>query len=152
MIVKKLNSGDIIDFKDLLDIFNEVFENNTLLPQDEYLKKLLDNPNFVVIAAEDKKVILGGLTVYILQSYYNEKPVAYIYDVGVKPIYQGKGIGNSLIQFLIAYCKTNGFHEAYVEAETDDVEAVKFYRKTNFSTEMQATHFTYKFSSIDNKS
>ena len=88
--------------------------------------------------------MIGGLTVFILHVYYDEKPVAYIYDVGVKQSHRGKGVGKALMDFVTDYCQKNGFSEAYVETETDDVDAVRFYRKTDFSTEMQATHFTYR--------
>jgi aminoglycoside 3-N-acetyltransferase I len=43
------------------------------------------------------------------------------------------------------FCAQQGFEDAYVEAEADDIDAVGFYRKTKFSTELNATHFTYTF-------
>jgi aminoglycoside 3-N-acetyltransferase I len=148
--LRKLLSNDgIADFKDLIALFNEVFENDSPLPQEAYLSKLLNSNNFFSIVAKHNNEVIGGLTVFILHIYYNESPSAYIYDVGVKPSHQGKGIGKSLMAFLCDYCKRNGFLNAYVEAETDDIEAVSFYRKTNFSTEMQATHFTYAFDTIE---
>lgn len=145
MIIKKLNTDEVDYFKQLIDIFIDVFENENPKPSDEYLSKILLNPDFFVIVAIENGKVMGGLSVYILHTCYSEKPVAYIYDVGVKPIAQGKGIGKSLINYLCEYCKENGYKDAYVEAETEDIEAVNFYKKTNFSSELNATHFTYNF-------
>jgi aminoglycoside 3-N-acetyltransferase I len=91
--------------------------------------------------------VVGGLTIYVLHGYYGTKPIAYIYDVGIAPEFQGKGFGKALIAQVCDFCKTNGFEDAYVEAERDDIGAVNFYRKTKFSNEINAIHFTYSFGS-----
>lgn len=149
MIVKKLNPDGLSQFKSLLDIFQEVFEVDRVKPADDYLATLLTDPNFMVyVVMEDQKVV-GGLTVYVLHSYYTPKPVACIYDVGVRPAYQGRGLGKQLLSEVCSYFAQNGFDHAYVEAEADDLEVVRFYRKTNSSTEMNAVHFTYLFPTKD---
>ena len=88
---------------------------------------------------------MGGLTVHLLPNYYEGGLMAYIYDVGVLPDFQGKGIGKQLITHLCEYCQAQGIQEAYVEAEAADIDALQFYRKTTYSTELQAVHFTYSF-------
>lgn len=145
MEIRKLKPSEVSHFKLLIGIFKEVFENTDTMPSDEHLSMLLRKSDFFVLVASVNFEIVGGLTVHILSSYYTEKPVAYIYDVGIHPRFQRQGIGKSLMEFLNQYCIENGFQEAYVEAETDDLDAVNFYRKTNFSHEIQATHFTYFF-------
>lgn len=111
------------------------------------MSKLLYNPDFMVFIVTVKNKVVGGLTIYVLNSYYSLKPIAYIYDVGITPTFQGQGMGKALISEVCNYCKENGFEDAYVEAESDDIEAVGFYRKTRFSQEMNPIHFTYKFNS-----
>jgi len=71
--------------------------------------------------------------------------VAYLYDVGISPEFQGQGLGKALMAAVCQYCRENGFEDAYVEAESDDTAAVNFYRKTKSSREMNAIHFTYTF-------
>lgn len=143
---KKLLPGDVDDFSELIKLFGLVFEISAFKPPGkEYLQSLLINPGFLVFVATHKDKVVGGLTVYILPRYYSIKPSAYIYDVAVLNEYQRKGIGKQLISSLTDYCKENDFEEAYVEAETDDFQAVNFYRKTPVSSEIQATHFTYSF-------
>lgn len=144
--IKKLNPQNTFEFAELIKIFGIVFETEDLkIPEPKYLENLLSNPDFFVIIVEFEGKVVGGLTVYVLHSYYSAKPVAYIYDVGVLPNHQRKGIGKSLIKYLTQFCKENDFENAYVEAEADDLQAVNFYRKTQFSSELQATHFTYYF-------
>jgi aminoglycoside 3-N-acetyltransferase I len=143
MEIRKLNHNEVSDFRSLVEIFKEVFENEEPISDNEHLCKLLSNPDFKVFVVRKNNKVVGGLTIYILHRYYDNKPVAYIYDVGVTPDFQGQGLGKALIEEVCKYCKDNGFEDAYVEAESDDLDAVNFYRKTKYSSEMNAIHFTY---------
>lgn len=143
MEIKKLNSDGLADFKSLIEIFKEVFENDEPIANDEQLEKLLTNPDFLVFVVLLNNEVVGGLTIYVLHRYYGTKPIAYIYDVGISPDFQGQGMGKALISEVCNFCKKNNFEYAYVEAESDDIDAVSFYRKTEFTTEMNAIHFTY---------
>jgi aminoglycoside 3-N-acetyltransferase I len=146
MEIKKLNSDRLTDFKSLIEIFKEVFENDEPIANDEQLGKLLSNPDFFVFVVMTNSKVVGGLTIYVLHRYYGTKPIAYIYDVGVSHDYQGQGLGKALIATVCNFCKKNDFEDAYVEAESDDIDAVNFYRKTKFSSELKAIHFTYDLS------
>lgn len=146
MEIKKLNSDSLTDFKSLIEIFKEVFENDEPIANDEHLGKLLSNPDFFVFVVMTNSKVVGGLTIYVLHRYYGTKPIAYIYDVGVSHDYQGQGLGKALIATACNFCKKNDFEDAYVEAESDDIYAVNFYRKTKFSSELKAIHFTYDLS------
>lgn len=143
MEIRKLDQTNTRDFCNLIEIFKTVFENDAQIPGDEYLGKLLRNPDFMVFVVKLNGQVVGGLTVYVLHGYYSQKPTAYIYDVGIAPNYQGQGLGKKLIAAVCTFCKANDFESAYVETETDDTDAVHFYRKTDYASEISATHFTY---------
>ncbi len=143
MEIRKLNSEETLAFRALVEIFTEVFEMENLLPSNEHLHSLLLNKYFLVVAVLDNGKVIGGLTIYVLHRYYSENPIAYIYDVGISPAYQGKGIGKKLMEETCKLFKSMGFEEAYVEAESDDIDAVEFYRITKYSSELEARHFTY---------
>ncbi len=143
--VKKLNHNEVPDFRRLVEIFKDVFEIHEPISNNEHLSKLLTNPDFLAFVVKEKQKIIGGLTIYVLHSYYGTKPIAYIYDVGITPEFQGKGLGKLLIAEVCKYCKDSGFENVYVEAESDDIDAVSFYRKTKYSSEMKAVQFTYVF-------
>ncbi len=146
MQIRKLEKSEVIAFKTLIEIFKEVFENDEQILENKLLSELLSKPDFMVFVVTLDGKVIGGLTIYVLHRYYGSKPLAYIYDVGISPKYQGKGFGQALIAEVCQFCKQNNFEDAYVEAESDDIDAVNFYRKTKFTTEMNATHFTYSFS------
>lgn len=145
MEIKKLNKNETSDFRNLVEIFKNVFEHEEQISNNEHLETLLSNPDFMVFVVRQNNKVIGGLTIYILHRYYGKKPVAYMYDVGIAPEFQGQGLGKALIAEVCKYCEDNGFEDAYVEAESDDIDAVNFYRKTKFSSEMKAIHFTYTF-------
>jgi aminoglycoside 3-N-acetyltransferase I len=145
MEIKKLEINETSEFRNLIEIFKEVFENDGRTPDNNYLSRLLSNNDFMVFVVKVENKVVGGLTIYVLHSYYRIKPTAYIYDVGITPSFQGQGLGKALISDVCNFCKVNGFEDAYVEAEGDDIDAISFYRKTKFSNEMNATHFTYSF-------
>lgn len=144
--IKLLSSKDTDDFMDLIKVFGIVFEMDALkIPDNKHLKSLLEKSDFLAFVAKYNNKVIGGLTVYVLHRYVSTQPIAYIYDVGVMPNYQRNGIGKKLIAYLSQYCREKGIQEAYVEAETDDIQAVNFYRTTPISSELQAIHFTYTF-------
>jgi aminoglycoside 3-N-acetyltransferase I len=121
------------------------FSGELTTPDDSYLSLLLSNAHFMVFIVKVENEVVGGLTIYVLHGYYSVKPTAYIYDVGITPRFQGQGLGKSLISYVCDFCKANGFEDAYVEAESDDVDIVNFYRRTKFTKELNATHFTFAF-------
>lgn len=143
--IVRLNPGEVSEFRNLLKIFKEIFEIEEPISDGEHLRKLLSNPNFWVFVVKENERVLGGLTLYVLERYFGTKPVGYIYDVGIASDRQGQGLGKGLIAEVCKYGKECGLGDVFVEAESDDLDAVHFYRKTNFSHERNAIHFTYTF-------
>lgn len=143
MEIKQLKPGDVSEFNHLLEIFKTVFDNDAPIPGDAYLAKLLSHPDFMVFVVCVNHQVVGGLTLYVLHGYFSEKPTAYFYDVGITPERQGQGLGKALISEVCRMCAAYGFEEAYVEAESEDTDAVRFYRQTRFDQELNAVHFTY---------
>lgn len=146
MEIKKLDKKDVSDFRSLIEIFKTVFENDEPIACEEQLSWLLANPDFMVFVVKLNNTVIGGLTIYVLHSFYKTKPQAYVYDVGIAPNFQGKGFGKTLMETVCNFCEINGFGGLYVEAEADDEDAVCFYQRTSFQQQMNAVHFTYQFS------
>lgn len=139
-----LKSENIKEFVDLILVFEDVFEmKNFNLPSQQHLQKLLNQENFYAVTAKINDQVIGGLTVYVLDQYYAEKPLAYIYDLAVLTRYQRKGIGRKLIAFTNQYFKEQGFEEVFVQADEIDDYALEFYRSTNPTEEEKVRHFYY---------
>lgn len=145
MQIRQLNQEELSDFRRLVEIFKEVFESEVPIADNQQLSKLLAHPDFRVFVVKQGNEVAGGLTLYVLHQYYNTRPLAYLYDVAIAPAYQGQGLGKQLMAEVCNYCRANGFEAAYAEAESDDIDAVEFYRKTTYSSAMNAIHFTYDF-------
>ena len=140
----KLKEEDLGLFVQVIKLFEEVFEKEPFqIPDPSHLKRLLsDNDFFVFVAMNDKRVI-GALTGYILDQYYSEKPLAYIYDLAVDTGYQRSGLGTKLVAAINDYCRLNGIEEVFVQAEKVDDHALAFYRSTQPTREEQVVHFSY---------
>src|SRR5690606_28677662 len=125
-------------------VFEGVFDwENFIFPKTKHLQRLLDNSNFLVFAATSDKKLVGGLTAHVLDRYDTEKPSAYIYDLAVITDFQRKGVGKLIISNLNEDSKKYVINEVFVKAESDDIQAMNFYRTTPISNEIKATHFTY---------
>lgn len=137
---------NVDEFYGLLAVFSKVFEwGEEKYPGREYLAKLLDNTSFLAITAKSGIEIIGGLTAYILDSYKEQVSNIYIYDLAVKEDFRNRGIGKSLISFLIEYSKRNNIRDIFVDTEQiDNEDAIAFYRRTSFDSEVKVLQYTFE--------
>ena len=143
--IKHLEKEDVSIFQKLIRLFQEVFEySKPVIIEDLYLKTLLSKPDFIVYAAFHGNEIVGGLTAYVLPSYYAATSEIFIYDIAVKAAHQRTGIGKRLLKSLQEYCKEKGIQEIFVAANKEDLHALDFYRSTGGKAE-KVVHFTYFF-------
>ena len=144
--IKKLESGNLSEFQELIALFERVFEMKDFIsPPQQHLLRILQNPDFICLVACKNEKILGGLTIYVLHQYYATRPLAYIYDLAVDNAYQRKGIGKQLISEAKRYCRENGFEEVFVQADKGEANAVNFYHATQPSEAEEVIHFYYLF-------
>lgn len=142
--IQVLTDHDIEKFSDLLSVFEIVFEMTPFeKPSHDYLKQLLQKPNFLPVVAVSDQKIIAGMTVYVLDGYYSPSPMAFIYDLAVLPDFQRKGVGKSLIEFIKNYCEKKSFQDVFVFADAVDEYAIDFYRSTKPTTESLAVYFNY---------
>ena len=147
--VKKLTSGDLVRFVDLIRVFEEVFEMQQFkIPPHDHLQRLLETEGFMVFVASHDNKVVGGLTAYTLQQYYSVRPLAYIYDLAVVGSLQRQGIGKQLIVALNKFCKDEGMEEVFVQADEEDTHALDFYRSTG-AIAAPVVHFYYPLTGKD---
>lgn len=146
--ITKLGENNLEEFKLLLSLFNDVFENGSeTVPGDRYLTDLLKRENFIVYAAFNNLKLIGGLTAFVLPQYYYESSSVYLYDLAVAVSHQRNGVGKLLMEALNAYCKNHNLKEVFVQTERDEQTAISFYRSTG-GKELDVKHFTYHLSSM----
>lgn len=141
--INRLEPGDIDQFKELILLFENVFEMEGFnMPTQSYLQHLLGKDSFLVFVAILDGMVVGGLTSYTLPQYYSPLPQVYIYDLAVKTEFQRNGIGKKLISGITDYCKKIGIEEVFVQAHEEDGHAVRFYHSTGATAE-KVVHFSY---------
>ncbi len=157
--ISRIQGNDIERFIELVELLNEVFEESNKVASKRQLKKLLKKSDFHAVAVIKDDKIIGGLTAYELERYYTDKSELYIYDIAVKKEFHNQGIGKELIAYLREYSMRNGIESIFVEAHSEDEQAVKFYESTfgegekvdHFNLEIEATNSTKQNKSSDDK-
>jgi aminoglycoside 3-N-acetyltransferase I len=143
--INLIRSDKLEELNQLISVFESVFEMEPLIrPSRSHLQKLLHKEDFFAVVAKANQQIVGGLTVYVLNQSYAEKPLAYIYDLAVLPEFQRKGLGKRLVEFTNDYCRERGFEEVFVQADKVDDYALDFYRSTAPTAEEEVIHFYYR--------
>lgn len=141
--IKRLEKQEIDLFKELLFLFENVFEmKNFTMPNDTHLRKVLHNNSFSAFVAVLDTKLVGGLTSYIIEQYYSTSPLVYIYDLAIKTDFQRQGIGKMLMNAILNYGKEIGAEEVFVQADKIDRHALEFYKSTGGNAE-KVVHFTY---------
>jgi aminoglycoside 3-N-acetyltransferase I len=143
VIIKRLGKKDVVLFKELISLFNEVFEiKKHKSAKKTYLQKVLKESSFISIVAICDDKIVGGLTAYELPMYYSKYSEVLIYDMAVLTEFQRKGIGKKLISALKKYCRKKGIQYIFVPANEEDAHALAFYTSTGGKPE-KVVHFNY---------
>lgn len=145
--IKKIEGADLPLFKDLITLFNSVFEvDGSAIASDTHLANLLSKKEFIVFAALQNGEIIGGITAYEMQMYSSDHSEIYIYDVAVRQDIQRIGVGKKLLLSLNKYSEQNNIKTMFVEAHEEDKHAIDFYHSARGNLERVA-HFSFKINS-----
>jgi ribosomal protein S18 acetylase RimI-like enzyme len=126
--LKRLNE----EFDPLLKVRSDVEAR-----AEELLKRDLDNPNAVLLAAEgvgaDKDKVVGVVRALIRERpFYTPEREGVIVDIYMLPLYRRKGAGEFLLREVTARLKEKGAGVVTAEFPTQNEIAVKFYAKRGF--------------------
>ena len=142
--VKELNKKHSFEFRELTTIFQSEFGiNETYNLKKSKIKNLLKKNDLHVIMIKKQKEIIGGLTIYVLESYFHKNPIAYLYDIAIKREFQQQGLGSLLLTYTKEFCAKKGYSELFIQADKKDSKAIEFYRKNLPDNESEVIHFTY---------
>lgn len=136
MIIKQIQRRD--ELRELVSVCSVAFESEYIVT-DEYLETMLDNSDCLILGALADERVVGGLIAFELLPIHGEREM-YLYDIAVHPQYQRHGIGKRLMQQLKKEAKIRGVKTIFVEAESEDVGAVAFYRSIG-GEEVGVHHF-----------
>jgi aminoglycoside 3-N-acetyltransferase I len=127
----------------LLAMFGEAFGDRETyqgaVPDDRYLRRLLDRPHFIALAALDGERVVGGLAAYELEKFERARSEIYIYDLAVEAPHRRKGIATALIRMLREIAADRGAYVIFVQADTGDDPAIRLYE--SLGTREDVHHF-----------
>ena len=123
--------ADVAMLRELLTVFGEVFEEpetyQGAVPDDDYLRSLIDSDNFIPLVAVDDGVVVGGLAAYVLRKFEQKRSEIYIYDLAVSEEYRRRGIATGLINELRSIGREIGAWVIFVQADHGDDPAIALY-------------------------
>lgn len=96
------------------------------------LRKMLASPEWTFLLAEEKKRKVGLLVLLILPSLYHGGNYAAITELMVENDFQGKGVGEILVDEAKRLARAQGCAELDVSVEVQNEKAIGFYQKLGF--------------------
>ena len=120
--------------------FNEQLKEGEIQYYD--LENMFSDSNTEILVAEiDSTVIASGYsTIRKAKPFFKHDRYAYLGFMYVEPNYRGKGVIKMVLDELIAWSAKNDAEEIRLEVYSDNLPAIKAYRKAGFKelmTEMR---------------
>ncbi len=107
----------------------------------EILDKIKSNPNHKIFVAIIDEKVVGSTTLFIEPKFIHQGGlVGHIEDVVVSKEFQGKGIGEKLIEASLEFAKNSGCYKTILDC-TDEVKP--FYEKIGFKKHSNAMRFDH---------
>lgn len=104
----------------------------TYIDLEEYVSKLaMYSTN---IEAWHNGKLIGLIAVYLNNA---KSKAAYITNVSVERVYNGNGIASRLLQKVEEIAKANGFSSIVLEVKAENIKAIQFYKKRQYSISRQ---------------
>ena len=138
-----LSSADVDVLKELMRVFGEAFNERVTyqgaVPSDDYLRRLLSRPHFIVVVALNDAEVVGGLAAYELEKFEQDRREIYIYDLAVAEQHRRRGIATKLIRELQRVARGRKAYVIYVQADREDDPAIRLYE--SLGTREDVHHF-----------
>ena len=108
---------------------------------EEIFEKINSNKDHIIAVADNREKIIGAATLLIETKFiHNGGLVGHIEDVVVDKNYQGKGIGEKIVKYLLEHAKNKGCYKTILDC-TDDVKP--FYEKIGFKKNANALRWDH---------
>lgn len=129
-----LRKVKIEDFEEVFCLFRQLWPAKELNHQD--LKKVfergLNSGSDEYICAEYNGGIIGFCSMAIVNNFWQEGHIGYIYAMIIDETYRGKGIGTKLLQEAYEAAKVRGCKKIELDSGFHRTEAHKFYEKNGY--------------------
>jgi glucosamine-phosphate N-acetyltransferase len=103
--------------------------------------KISKNPHQVVYVAIDNSKVIGSASILIEQKFIHDGgKVGHIEDVVIEKKFQGKGVGQKIVNTILEYAKKQGCYKTILDC-TDDL--VPFYENIGFKRHSNSMRFNH---------
>jgi aminoglycoside 3-N-acetyltransferase I len=144
--IHRLAPSDVAVLRQLNAVFAEAFADadtyRAAPPGDAYCRRVLGNPDVIVLAALKDAEVVGGLVAYVLDKLERERSEIYLYDLAVAEPHRRQGIATALIKRLQAVAGDVGAWVVFVQADHGDDPAIALY--TRLGIREDVLHFDLK--------
>ena len=139
--IRKLEEKDLFrGFLTSLDSLKKASDLNEDKAKDVF-NKIKSNPNHLVFVVILDDKVVGSTTLLIEPKFIHQGgKVGHIEDVVIAKEFQGSGIGEKLINFVLEYAKKNDCYKTILDC-SDDVKP--FYEKIGFKKHSNCMRFDH---------
>jgi len=141
IIIREIEEDDLekgfLESLDFLRKASDIDKNKA----KEILKKIKQNPNYIIHVAIDDNKIVGSTTLLVEQKFIHDGGlVGHIEDVVVRKDYEGKGIGIKLVMSMLERAKEKNCYKTILDCK-DDVK--QFYERIGFKHESNGMRYDH---------
>ena len=139
--IRKLQKEDLWNgFLTTLDSLRQASDIDKKIAE-KIFDKINQNPEHVIVVAVIDGKVVGSITLLIETKFiHNGGKVGHIGDVVVNKEYQGKGIGEKIVKYVLKYARDEDCYKTIL----DCVDEVKpFYEKLGFIHNANALRFDH---------
>ena len=109
------------------DAFWNTSEEEVGLKEEDWRKRLLENPTYVaVLGGEDVGAATGC-------PHYDRDGAAALVGMWVAPLARGRGLACALIEEVIAWAREEGFPHLFLDVADENTAAIKLYERMGFA-------------------
>ncbi len=139
--IRKLEEKDLLrGFLTSLDSLKKASDLNENKAKDVF-NKIKSNPNHLVFVVILDDKVAGSTTLLIEPKFIHQGgKVGHIEDVVIAKEFQGSGIGEKLINFVLEYAKKNECYKTILDC-SDDLKP--FYEKIGFKKHSNSMRFDH---------
>lgn len=139
--IRKLEEKDLFrGFLTSLDSLKKASDLNENKAKDVF-NKIKSNPNHLVFVVILDDKVVGSTTLLIEPKFIHQGgKVGHIEDVVIAKEFQGSGIGEKLINFVLEYAKKNDCYKTILDC-SDDIKP--FYEKIGFKKHSNCMRFDH---------
>jgi GNAT superfamily N-acetyltransferase len=122
------------DFCDIFNLFHQLWPGKELNKEalETVFKRGLQSETDYYISAELEGRVIGFCAGAIVNNFWQEGIIAYVYAMVVEEEYRGQGFGTSIIDKACEYAKERGCKKLELDSAFHREGAHKFYEKLGF--------------------